>query len=95
MEVHDLYWPPPPFTTRFSDRMTHRNLLAAIGYDSHPSRKLNSDEVQLLVDAYDSCLAYADYMLGQLFDELRRRGVLDNTIVILTADHGEAISEEG
>ncbi len=95
MEVHDPYWPPPPFTTRFSDKVTRHNLLAAIGYDSHPSRKLNAEEVQLLLDAYDSCLVYADAMMGQLFDELRRRGMMDNTVIILTGDHGEAIGEEG
>lgn len=95
MDVHDPYWPPPPFTTRFSDRVTRRNMLAAIGFDSHPSGKLKPEEVQLLVDAYDSCLAYADHMLGQLFDELRRRGVLENTVIIFTSDHGEAIGEEG
>lgn len=95
MEVHDPYWPPAPFTTRFSDKVTRRNLLAAIGHGSHPERKLNPEEVQLLVDAYDSCLAYADHMLGQLFDELRRRGALDNTVVIFTADHGEALGEDG
>ena len=43
--------------------------------------------------AYDDCLAYLDLRLGELFDELQRRGVLDQTIVIVTADHGEGFGE--
>ena len=44
-------------------------------------------------DAYDNCLAYLDEQLGELFDELQRRGELDRTWVIVTSDHGEGLGE--
>ena len=44
-------------------------------------------------DCYDSCLGYLDEQLGELFDELKRRGVLDRTLVIVTSDHGEGLGE--
>ncbi len=44
-------------------------------------------------DSYDNCLAYLDEQLGELFNELHRRGVLDRTLVIVTADHGEGLGE--
>ena len=44
-------------------------------------------------DAYDNCVAYLDERLGELFDELQRRGVLDRTLVIITSDHGEGLGE--
>jgi arylsulfatase A-like enzyme len=47
----------------------------------------------LIVDCYDNCLAYLDERLGELFDELQSRGVLDRTLVIVTADHGEGLGE--
>jgi arylsulfatase A-like enzyme len=46
-------------------------------------------------DCYDNCLTYLDERLGELFDELRSRGVLDRTLVIVTADHGEGLGEHG
>jgi arylsulfatase A-like enzyme len=46
-------------------------------------------------DCYDNCLAHLDQRLGALFDELRRRGVLDRTLVIITSDHGEGLGEHG
>ena len=52
-------------------------------------------ERMLARDAYDNCLAYLDERLGELFDDLERRGVLDQTLVIVTADHGEGLGEHG
>jgi len=47
----------------------------------------------LALDAYDNCLAYLDEQLGELFEELQRRGELDRTLVIVTSDHGEGLGE--
>jgi arylsulfatase A-like enzyme len=40
-------------------------------------------------DAYDEALLYADYQLGELVAELERRDELDDTVLIVTADHGD------
>jgi arylsulfatase A-like enzyme/Flp pilus assembly protein TadD len=45
--------------------------------------------------AYDAEVAYTDASLGRLLDDLRGRGALDRTIVIVTADHGESLGEHG
>ena len=50
-------------------------------------------DIALVKDAYDDCIAAIDEQLGRLFDELDRRGVLSNTLVIVTADHGEHLGE--
>ncbi len=44
-------------------------------------------------DLYDGEIAYSDDSLGRLLDHLRGLGVLDRTLVILTADHGEGLNE--
>ena len=49
--------------------------------------------LDLARDSYDDCLGYLDEQLGQLFDELQRRGLLDQTLVIVTSDHGEGLGE--
>jgi arylsulfatase A-like enzyme len=47
------------------------------------------------LDRYDGSIAYADRALGEMFDELARRGVLDRTIVVVSSDHGEGFGEHG
>ena len=44
-------------------------------------------------DAYDDCISYLDRRLGVLLDELDRRGVLDDTLVIVASDHGEHLGD--
>jgi arylsulfatase A-like enzyme len=49
--------------------------------------------ITLARDSYDDCIGYIDEQLGLLFDELVRRGVLDQTLIIVTSDHGEGLGE--
>ena len=44
---------------------------------------------------YDGEIAYTDSELGVLFDTLKARGIYDDTLVALTADHGESLGEHG
>ena len=50
---------------------------------------------ELARDSYDNCVAYLDERLGELLEHLLRSGVLDDTLVILTSDHGEGLGEHG
>ncbi len=43
--------------------------------------------------AYDDCIADLDEQLGNLVDELHRRGVLERTWLIVASDHGESFGE--
>jgi arylsulfatase A-like enzyme len=49
--------------------------------------------VQMGIDVYDDSIAYLDRQLGLLLDELARRGVLDETLVIVVSDHGEHLGD--
>jgi arylsulfatase A-like enzyme len=56
-------------------------------------RQVSRARLMLARNSYDNCLAYLDDRLGRLIDDLERRGVLDQTLVIVTADHGEGLGE--
>jgi arylsulfatase A-like enzyme len=51
--------------------------------------------VELARDAYDDCLLYLDDQIGRLLSELDRRGKLEDTLVVVTSDHGEGFGEHG
>jgi len=52
-------------------------------------------ELQLAIDTYEASIAYIDHHIGLLLEALERQGVLRNTIVIITTDHGEHFGEHG
>ena len=84
-DAHDPYLPPAPFNLRFGKaQKLHWMPLY---------RRYTQDELNELRDAYDSCLYYLDHSLGELFEELESRGLLENTLVIVTSDHGEERGE--
>ncbi len=56
---------------------------------------MTPDEIREEVDAYDASLVYLDEQVTALLDELARRRVLDDTIVVITSDHGEEFGEHG
>ncbi|HZW32889.1 MAG TPA: sulfatase [Isosphaeraceae bacterium] len=60
-----------------------------------PPEQIEREAVTLYRDSYESCIAYLDRNIGRLFNELRRRGLLENTLVIVTSDHGEHFMEHG
>ena len=54
---------------------------------------IRPDDIELARDSYDRCIAYLDDQLGRLFGELDRRGILEESVVVVTADHGEHLGE--
>lgn len=44
-----------------------------------------------IIQLYDGFIHYIDFYIGQLVDEFKRRGLYDNTIFIISSDHGELL----
>lgn len=55
--------------------------------------EFTDEEVSIISDTYDATLRDLDTATAELFALLDARGELDNTIVIITADHGEHLGE--
>jgi arylsulfatase A-like enzyme len=94
MDAHAPYIAPASAERHFGIRPTTPGDLQVL----NDWQKINTPptdprSIELARDAYDDCIAYLDSALGRLFDELDRRGVFDNTLVVVTSDHGEEIGE--
>jgi arylsulfatase A-like enzyme len=97
-DPHGPYTPPAPYDARFTE-------------EPGPLLELNRDESGLggiphyqdlgRRDAgfyrarYKGEVAYLDDSVGWLLSDLAERGVLEDAIVVFTADHGEAMGEDG
>ncbi|MDH3734792.1 MAG: sulfatase-like hydrolase/transferase [Gemmatimonadota bacterium] len=56
---------------------------------------ISRTDLEELREAYDAAIYHLDFRLAELLDELASRGVLENTLVIVTSDHGETLGEHG
>ena len=50
---------------------------------------------QPLVDLYDGGVLYTDHLIGEIVALWQEKGLLDDTIVVVLADHGESVGEHG
>ena len=53
------------------------------------------NELKRCIDGYDCGIKYMDEYIGKIFNYLEEKGVLDDTAIIITADHGENFGELG
>ena len=56
-------------------------------------RALDARDLAYIADRYDAGVLAADRGLGRLFEGLRARGLYEDTLVVVTADHGESLTE--
>ena len=98
-EPHFPYDPPPPFDAKFgpdTPLTKEQRRDTAFFTDINQGRRSMSDaEREHLVRLYDGSLAFADEEIGALRKVLEAEGLLDRTVIIVAADHGEGLMEHG
>lgn len=90
-DVHDPYLPPQPWRDKFSAHANPGGILNSFLLRFYP--EMTAAQLQDEIAAYDGAVAYADDQIGRLLDQLDRRGLAANTLVVITSDHGEMLGE--
>lgn len=84
----------PPECDDYEDELEYmRALMDDIWAVRTGKRTLSSAECRYLRTRYADEVRYADHAVGQLLERLREHGLADETLVALTADHGEHLGE--
>jgi arylsulfatase A-like enzyme len=95
-DAHAPYIPTPQHEGRFGIRpKAPKDYSFLFDYMRIDNKQLRKRDVQMARDCYDDCIAFLDEQLGRLLQELRGQGLLENTVVIITSDHGEAFGDHG
>lgn len=98
-EPHRPYYPPSTYLRQYSENVD-RALTTALDIHEHLYEtiangcKLSDKEWRDLWATYDAEIRYTDECIGGLFDHIRSLD-LGDTIVVITADHGELFGEHG
>lgn len=103
MGTHMPYHPPRSYVERFAPHVLEdrkaRNFLQQFNSDVYGwltplAGALDEAQKRTLDGMYDAEVAHQDALLGRFFDQLRQSGRLDDTLVIICADHGEHLGEK-
>jgi arylsulfatase A-like enzyme len=93
--THMIYPSPEPFQDMFLPNAADRlpKLPPDVIWESRDL--LDPGQLEALVALYDGGIRHVDARLEELFAWLGEEGLLENTLVIVTSDHGEALGQRG
>jgi len=99
MDAHAPYRPPEPFRSKFLDSDKDLGdtpeLVKRFDTGLKPD-DADAEEITAHMRAvYDGSIAFIDDCIGQVLEAVEEAGQADNTIVVVTADHGEEFFEHG
>ena len=102
MDPHSPYLPPPPFDTMFYDKDhcdPSSDTMKPV-FDFEPFADFfrswmppGITDIDWVVAQYDSSLAYMDACIKCLFTRLEELDLFNNTLIVITSDHGETLNE--
>jgi arylsulfatase A-like enzyme len=93
--------PIPPVDTlpfapvRENGYLMTAGLKARFGGPDSPYRQISDSHFPMVRALYDSGVAFTDLHLKRLFDHLEALDIDEETVVIITSDHGESLGERG
>jgi arylsulfatase A-like enzyme len=96
---------PEPYSSMFADPAYEGANRSGVDFDidsfiggtdlENKWKALPEKEIRQIRDLYDGCTRQFDDNVGMILDALEERGLAENTIVIITSDHGDNLYEEG
>jgi arylsulfatase A-like enzyme len=97
MECHERYSPPHPYDRRFMPERFSPWRVAQVSPNKTEvlagSHKRRADDIEIMRALYDGALNYLDEKIAELVRSLESLGLLEDTVVIVTSDHGDSLGE--
>jgi arylsulfatase A-like enzyme len=99
MEPHSPYNPEKPLHPLPSaitpEREIYLRTLSDSLLEDETPPALNPDDLEALISLYDGNIAEIDRLVGEILIDLESYGLLNRTLIIVQADHGEEFFEHG
>jgi len=104
LDVHAPYGPKEPYFSEFAksaekEAVNISRVETLVRFTKSRKERfellaqLTKQDLRYLVRMYDSGVRYEDERIGALIDRLKSEGLLDNTLIVITADHGDFLGE--
>jgi choline-sulfatase len=100
-DVHRPYTPKKPYRDMYTGgyekakdpQREFKNRIEFFKKVWSGERRLTDAEEEYLISLYDGGISFQDHEIGSLISKMKTMGALENTIIIITADHGENLNE--
>jgi len=94
-DVHFDYIPPDAYQKKFYP--DYPGSLDANDYATNPkvNAEMSPEDLRYVTSLYDGEILWTDEHIGRIMDALDEAGLHDNTLVVITSDHGEEFFEHG
>lgn len=103
---HSPYDPPAPWDRRYDPRSMPAPAKSETGTGcmnpilertriTHAIDTLSPQAIATIRAYYAGSVSFLDAMIGRVFDKLEKAGLLDNTLIVFTADHGDLLGDFG
>ncbi len=92
-DPHEPWDPPPSFDTYTDPAYKGPRLILPMG--GNAADWATPEQIRLIRGLYAGECAFVDHCLGWLFDALKDLGYMDDSIVVLLADHGHPLADHG
>ena len=91
-DTHCPYDYREPYNSLFcKDHSRHIPLAGKCGKPDLVNLDLSAEDITAINDHYDGGIASVDAYLGEFFDKLRQQGLYEESLIVVTSDHGESL----
>lgn len=89
-----FYDPPAPYDRMYVEDARERlGEIDALGVWREQAPALPERQHEAVIALYDGCVRFVDDVIGEWIERWRSEGLLDDTVVIVTSDHGEGLGQ--
>jgi len=91
-DPHEPWDAPPRFQKMYRDKYPYERYLFGYGVKNADIRP---EDLPVIRDLYAAEVTFSDYCIGQLLKSIEQMGLMDDTIIAFSTDHGTHLGEEG
>ncbi|MQY79557.1 MAG: sulfatase-like hydrolase/transferase [Bacteroidetes bacterium] len=96
---HEPWDAPPRFQKMYRNKYPYERYLFGYGVrnksNSGDNQDIRPDDLPVIRDLYAAEVTFSDYWIGRLLKKVEEMGLMDDTIIVFSTDHGTNLGEEG
>jgi iduronate 2-sulfatase len=78
----------------WSELASYKPFSASYKSKNYRDKRILNEQASKLKKGYYSCVSFIDYLIGMITDEIKNLGLDNNTIIVITSDHGFHLGEQ-